>query len=66
VSYTDADLTAVRTALLKGERTVQFADRSVTYRSVDELLQVEARILGELTSTQTRAKQTFGVASKGF
>lgn len=66
--YTDADLTVVRAALLKGERTVQFADRSVTYRSVDELLKVEARILADLAaaSSVTRSKQTLGVASRGF
>jgi hypothetical protein len=66
VAYTEADLSAVRSALLKGERTVQFADRSVTYRSVDELLQVEQSILRELTSLQTRGRQTYGVATKGF
>jgi hypothetical protein len=65
VAYTSADLTAVRTAILRGERTVQFADRSVTYRSVDELLTVEARILREIGG-RTRTKQTLGVASKGL
>jgi hypothetical protein len=40
VAYTEADLTRVRTALLRGEKTVEFADRSVTYRSVSELQQV--------------------------
>ncbi len=67
MAFTDADLAAVRAALLRGERTVQFADRSVTYRSVEELLQVEQRILHEISpSTVTRSKQTLGVASKGF
>ena len=64
MAYTSADLDAVRVAILKGERTVQYADRSVTYRSIDELQAVEQRILRELT--RTRAKQSFGVASKGF
>jgi len=64
VAYTSADLDAVRVAILKGERTVQYADRSVTYRSIDELQAVEQRILRELT--RTRPKQSFGVASKGF
>ncbi len=67
MAFTDADLTAVRTALTKGERVVQYADRSVTYRSVEELLQVEQRILRELTpSTTARSKQTFLVGNKGF
>lgn len=64
MAYTQDDLTAVRAALTKGERTVQFADRSVTYRSVDELLKVEARILAELSSG--RPKQAFAFASRGL
>lgn len=69
MDYTDIDLTAVRTARLRGVRTVQFADRSVTYTSDAEMRQLEQDILRELgqTSTTRRSKQTFGVAvSKGF
>ena len=67
MAYTEADLTAVRAAIAKGERAVQFADRSVTYRSMDELFQAEERIAGALaTATATRPKQAFAVASKGF
>jgi len=66
MAYTEANLIAVRAALLRGELHVQFADRSVTYRSIDELQKVEQAILSELSSTRTRGKQTLGVASKGF
>jgi len=67
MAYTEADLAAVRTALLRGERSVQFADRSVTYRSVEELQAVEAAILRELSqAARTRSKQTLLVASTGF
>jgi len=67
MAYTEADLTAVRTALLRGERSVQFADRSVTYRSVEELQAVEAAILRELSqAARTRSKQTLLVGSTGF
>lgn len=67
MAYTAADLAAVRVALLRGEQTVQFADRSVTYRSITELLLVESRILTELaTPATTRKKQTLGVSSNGF
>ena len=64
--YTAADLAAVRGALLRGEERVRFADREVTYRSVDELLAVEARILGELQETTQRPRQFIGVAHKGL
>jgi len=69
--YTDADLIAIRRAISKGERSVQFADRMVTYRSIDELLQAEARIAGSLATTTTtttprRARQSLITTTKGF
>ena len=64
MAYTDADLTAIRQAIARGELMVQFADRSVRYRSMDELLRAEAHIATALASP--RAKQTLVVASKGF
>lgn len=67
MAYTDADLTAVRTARLRGIRTVQFADRMTTYTSDAEMRQVEEDILRDLAAaSRTRAKQTFGVSTKGF
>lgn len=68
--YTDDDLIAIRRAISKGERSVQFADRMVTYRSAEELLKLEARIAQSITATTTtttpRSKQSLIVASKGF
>jgi hypothetical protein len=64
VAYTQAQLDAIQAAIAKGERTVQFADRSVTYRSMDELLIAESRILSALSAG--RSKQLLGVASKGL
>jgi hypothetical protein len=68
VAYSDADLTAIRTAIARGERSVTFADRTVTYRDMTELLQAEARVSQALASVPEarRRKQTFGVTSKGF
>jgi hypothetical protein len=66
VAYTEADLAAIRSAIAKGERTVSYVDRSVTYRSMEELLAAEERIAGSLVTAQGRAKQSFAVASKGF
>ena len=65
-AYTDADLAAVRAALLRGEAEVQFADRRVRYRSIDELLKLEARIVGELFSVNQRPRQIECVGDKGF
>lgn len=68
MAYTEADLSLVRAARLRGIRTVQFADRTVTYTSDQEMRQVEQDILADLASTSStrRPKRTFGVASKGF
>ncbi len=64
VAFSQTDLDAIRAAIAKGEKMVQFADRSVTYRSMDELFQAEARIAQALRTS--RAKQTLVVSSKGF
>lgn len=64
MAFTEADLAAIRSAIARGEQSVSFADRTVTYRSIDDLLKAEARIAAAL---QTRAKQTYVVlGSKGL
>ena len=37
-TYTEAQLQALRDALAKGEKRVTFGDKTVEYRSVDELM----------------------------
>lgn len=66
MAFTQTDLDAIRTAIARGERVVQFADRSVTYRSMDELLAAETRISRALASTTQTSKQSIGVSSKGL
>jgi hypothetical protein len=65
VAFSTADLDAVRRAIAKGELEVEFSDRRVRYRSIDELLQAEARITQALTTTN-RQKQSRLYACKGF
>jgi hypothetical protein len=60
--------TACETALSNHKLTVEYADRRVTYRSVDEILKVIAywnRVLDSL-STNARSRQSIAVGSKGF
>lgn len=67
MSYTAAQLTAIRSAIAKGELSVQFGDRRTQYRSIAELMEAEAHIAGALATTATaRPKQYLGTASKGF
>lgn len=64
MAYTSEDLAAIRAAIARGERVVQFADRSITYRSMEELIKAEDRIAAALRTS--RSKQSLGVATKGF
>jgi len=67
MAFTQADLDSVRAAIAKGERTVQFADRSVTYRSMEELLTAEAHIAAALVVPDaTSPRQHLGWSGKGF
>lgn len=63
MAFTQTDLDVIEAAIAKGEQTVQFADRTVTYRSVDQLLKARAEIVAALT---TRKRQVLGVSNKGF
>lgn len=65
MAFSAADLDSVRTAIARGELIVEFADRKVTYRSIDELLKAEEHIATAL-SAGTRSKQSFGSSRKGF
>ena len=47
-TYTEAQLLALRDALAKGEKRVTFGDKTVEYRSVDELMAAIAAIKRDL------------------
>lgn len=63
MAFTAADVSSIRDAIAKGEKTVTFADRSVTYRGIAEL--VEALRLAE-AELSTRPKQSLAYAEKGL
>jgi len=75
VAYTTAELNlkivALETGLARNELRVDFADRSVTYRSVPEQIDALAyfqRLLAQqavAAGTTTRSKQVLGVAARG-
>lgn len=54
-TYTEAQLQALRDALTKGEKRVTFADKTVEYRTVDELKaairEVEAAMHNDAVAT---------------
>lgn len=67
----EAKIALLETALARGELRVDFADRSVTYRSVQDLtsaLSYFQSVLGGLAAAAgaARPRQLFAVASNGF
>jgi hypothetical protein len=61
MAYTQADADALRKAIAQGASRVQFQDRSVTYRSLDEMRQILALIENELAGAvggKRRVRQT--------
>jgi hypothetical protein len=64
MAFSQDDLTRIRTAIARGEREVQFGDRRVVYRSIDELMKAEQMIARSLAAN--RRKQTYIVADKGL
>ena len=48
MAYTQAHLDALEAALVRGEKRVTFGDKTVEYRSVDELKAAIAAVKGDL------------------
>jgi hypothetical protein len=71
--FTQKQLTALQTALATGERRVTFADKTVEYRSVDELKVAIREVQNGLTAQQAavgqrppKTRQIRITTSKGF
>jgi len=67
MAWTQTQLDAVEAAIASGELTVRFGDRTVTYRSMDELLQARGIIRDSLAAEAGTATDRFSFAqtSKG-
>lgn len=66
--YTQEQLQALRNALARGERRVDFGDRSVEYRSIDELRAAirEVEAARSQANGGTRTRQVRINSRKGF
>ena len=51
MSFTQKHLDAVEAAIARGEKTVRYADRTVEYRTVDELLKARDQIRTSLVAS---------------
>lgn len=50
MAYTKSHLDAVERAIARGEKIVRYSDRTVEYRTVDELIKARDLIRTELTN----------------
>jgi hypothetical protein len=68
MAWTQTDADNLKAAIAKGERSVSFADRTVTYRSVSEMREALSMIEAELgrNASPPRPKTFLGYAKKGF
>lgn len=65
MAWTTADLTKIETAIATGELSVQFADRRVHYRSIEELLRARDVIKAAVDSTVSAStRSTFASFTK--
>jgi len=56
MAYTSTQLADLRAAIAEGVLTVRFSDgRQLTYRSLDEMLQLERKMASEVEATATLA-----------
>ena len=67
MAWTQQQLDAIETAIGSGELTVRFGDRTVTYRSMEELLQARGVIKNALDAEAgtTTDRFSFAQTSKG-
>ena len=65
MSYTQSDYDKLCRAISSGTRQVRFADRTVEYRSLDEMVRVKNMMARELGIAR-RPNRTVGTFQKGL
>ncbi len=53
MAFTTTDLAAIDAAIASGELTISHNGRTVTYRSMNDLLKARATVVAELASAQS-------------
>jgi hypothetical protein len=71
MAWTLADVTALKASIATGTRAVQYADRSVTYHSLSEMIELlrlmEAEVAGTVVEGAAPRPRSWAVFStKGF
>ena len=63
MAFTSGDLDSINSAIASGELTVSVQGRSVTYRSIHELLKAKTTIEGELAAQKAGGRVRTGYFS---
>lgn len=66
MAWTTTDLDAIEKAIVNGTTIVKYADKSVTYRSIDELIRIRDLIKKELGMTNAASGRVYSSHSKGL
>lgn len=66
MAFTATDLAAIETAIASGALSVRYADRSVTYRSMDELIKARDIIKAALAAAAGTSYTSYVQTSKGL
>lgn len=65
-NYTTEMLAALDAAIATGALTVKYGDKTVTYRSLDEMLRIRKLMQIELGIMENTNGRTYGSVSKGL
>jgi hypothetical protein len=65
MSFTQKHLDAVEAAIARGEKTVRYTDRTVEYRTVDELLKAREEIRTSLASNARARSRVYRMYHSG-
>ena len=68
MTYTESDLITLKKALANSERRVSFGDRSVEYRSIEELKAAIREVEADLSRSagKPKTRQIRATTNKGF
>lgn len=66
MAFTSSDLTALDEAIASGALEVQYTDKRVKYRSLDDMIKVRRLIKKELGLTDTSKRRKQAVTGKGL
>lgn len=66
MAFTQQQLDKLEDAIAQGVLEVQYQDKKVTYRSLDEMMRVRDRIRESLGKASTKSNRTYFKTSKGF